>query len=333
MALCTSCKREQGFASLGGLCANCYEVGDSGTAPELNGCSSPPHTRMSGTRRLKSVLLSSGPIAATLLFWATYSGPYQWLAEWQLGAWGRYFPALTLLGTLLVIYVPIAVLLSWIMPKDDASSSGRLGEEFHRAQPEEHHDRRSALRVPGWLWPFLGFGVLGVVGGSYYGLKVWTAGPLVRGDLEQIADGSRPASRNLQVSGGRLVRDAGVGLSKRGNDPPDEYYVPYVSQTWRPGRPVHVYVQVHPSDLDALAPADPIRGLVTWTGLPGPVQLGLEEGPAPPGDDYYVLDTTLDVEAARKASRLFFAIGAVLLAVFFPLWWIASAKSIRGDRH
>ena len=51
------------------------------------------------------VAIAIGVVALVGYWWSSYSGPYRWLAEWQLRAMGRYFAELTALVVLVGTYV------------------------------------------------------------------------------------------------------------------------------------------------------------------------------------------------------------------------------------
>ena len=182
-------------------------------------------------RRILAVVWTVGVLGAMVWFWATYSGPYRWAAEWQLARFGSYGEKITLLGPLLVLMIPAALLggrRPWIVPHADPAVRAA-------------HARRNA-----GILALLGFVVLlaGAAAGGLGYLRLQT--PLTSADLVLITGTEpEPATDLVRVTG--IARtDLIVGFEETiAGQARRSSFVPLTAPSWRPGEPIRFILRTN----------------------------------------------------------------------------------------
>jgi hypothetical protein len=231
--------------------------------------------------------------------WWTYSGPYRWLAEWQLATFGHYYDFYTFLFLSIAISAGLdqigRALLRQTTGREQATKPAWMQEL--EAQPAYFHR---------FLWG--GVGLLAV--GAW---MAWTSNSaerdgLCRLPLESLEAGQERTSDWVQVAG-KLLWDDCCGW---GDEYSPEYYVPVVSSSWRRGDPVTVYALYSRSEAEQAEDFATVQGMVPLTGLPGPVQTAFEEEGPIPAEGAFVVDLNRSPSSHRAFAIPLMLIGLLM---------------------
>jgi hypothetical protein len=253
------------------------------------------------------------PIAtlAIFAFWLTYSGPYRWLAEWQLSSGGRYDEKLTLIGTLVVCYLCAvlvikltAIALAEPMPDLSDPAFGRMVNGIFLCGAV------GAIAVGSWMW--------------------WSAKNMTEPEIITVADlVSRRASlsrfthRYVRIPHGRLVFTAAKGVSEgtSGSTPGmAEYYVPLIE----PGAsvtagPVQAFVEMNQyevKDILSKGMTDAPCGIVALNTLPGMVRVSFEKTGMNVAPMPLVIDYKSTADTAAFAGIATAGVGLIVGLIF-----------------
>jgi len=272
-----------------------------------------------------------GVLLATMLCWLTYSGPYKWLAEWQMSSFGKYYPAINIV-VMSVSFYGIAYWSQrlWHLWKPAAVQAPDpidryLAKEEQRKTSQRPEDRLNNATTPRPLGCLLLFGLMGLVFGAASFTRAFMAGDLTQISVDEIESGSRSASGWVEFSNGTLLMEAAISLVE--SDGPrvtsEEFYVPVVSEQWRPRQPVFIFLFARSKDtLNTVASDESFRGLTTFAHLPGEVRTAFDNSSYPPAENVHVLNYGDSPERAMSNGWFFTKAGAVLLAVFCPCYLI-----------
>ena len=265
-------------------------------------------------------LVSTG--MAFMLF-VTYSGPYAWLAELQLSMWGRYYPILTLLALVLLFLVftlqgiqlfrnlsgearprPLAVL----RPIASPAAGARLA-----------NSPRPRRRVHPLVFVFFTPGVVITALGAFGFVRGVRNQQLLAVSAADLEAGQAPSSSWVEVSG-RLLKSKGLAIKNEGVSPTTNNYVPVVSEGWQPGKQVAVFVEIAENRIESLDPHKPIRGMIAWPGLPGPLRATFERNGLQPSEKYVLVALDQRPDRAKEFGMIAVALGGVLLVLAFVAW-------------
>jgi hypothetical protein len=245
-------------------------------------------------RTVGLVAVASALAIAGWSAWA-YRGPYRWLAELQLSAFGSYEVQLTFLGTVLFFLVPCLFVVLPLRMAMGASS---------------HEGTGIGISLAAWIQENRGSLVMGILaivgfgGAAWFAVDAATLGALCTPDLASLEAGAVPPGRFVELRG-VLRRDLAFSTSERDST---THYVPVVSLF--SGRPA-VFLEL--SDWEASSPeldAGTYRGILHENGLPGTVRVELERMGAV-ADRHYTLDWRADADDRWAAAIVFGAIGAI----------------------
>ena len=277
---------------------------------------------------IQTVLPYTG-LALGFVFWATYTGPYKWLAEAQLQQWGKYYPSWTLVAVCLLLTGAVALLPKPAPRPADPENPIDVAE---RQQREAEAERSGATqrKVPGFIIGIGWFGLLALVLGAVSIVRVWWAGDLTRISIAELEDGAAIESGWVEVSGGRLLVDDAVAMTEGDENSIKDLYVPLVSEQWARGKPVYMYAYVWGERrLGEVAAEQSLRGMIAVTGLPGPVRTHFDASELAPAKGFHVLDTSENPKARGAAGRFFLIAAAVLAGLFsllYAVWRVWPAR-------
>jgi hypothetical protein len=209
-------------------------------------------------------------IALSVYWWATYSGFYRVLIEWQSKTFGGYLPVYTgilmvgVVGVFPAILTMTLLVLLNVFPVDPDN-------------PPPVPTGGAAADL--WLQQNQGFfvlciaGVMGVIAGPVI-LFLNSMDPLKPLDLATLEAGQKPLS-SFVTARGRLLEDRAVSQTDRGLE---TRYVPLVSPNWREGAPIRLYVSIPQLRRDEAKKGE-FKGIVYENGLPGPIRTSFEKSP------------------------------------------------------
>jgi hypothetical protein len=165
---------------------------------------------------------------------------------------------------------------------------------------------------------------LGVMG---WGLDLiyWggTAGNETRVDVAAVEAGSDLESR-LVVVRGKLLAEEAISLSRRRRQL-IEVFVPLVSPNWTPGRPIALALKTRVSDRELVESGDRFRGpafegVISPSGLPGPIRVRFERKGLTRGDRCLVLDFRGRPEEVMREGIFGLVTGLLFASFFFAAW-------------
>lgn len=169
---------------------------------------------------------------ALAAYWfATFSGPYRWLAEAALSTIGR-FP----------IFVAVAVVLIGTM------GAGGIVIEFTAkfwpaSSAAEGGDPPRLRRGP---VAAAALGIAAALGGSWFAIEAYGIRTPAELDIRTLESGNEPSGAFVEVSGSILVNKRVTALDPSSSFTRKHHYVPVVSK-W--GTPVRLFVAVPEDDL------------------------------------------------------------------------------------
>lgn len=266
-----------------------------------------------------------------IYWWITYSGLYRWLIEAQNNVLGRYLPVYT--GMLTVVLTGFlsalpAILFLYLL--------ARLGtfriKDASVLKANDHSTGAQTAVLDVWLNRNKGK-VAGIVLGSIsviFGL-IWTirgagGGTLQTVNLADLEAGKTPLSNYVQTHG-RLLTDR--MMIETTQNIHKSYYVPIVSEKWREGGPVTVYVSVTSTNIDETG-RGPVQGMLWKNGLPGPIRTAFEANPkARPAQPHYLLKVGNKPETWVELGRMFLGVGLFTLLATGVVWIIQLRRSYR----
>jgi hypothetical protein len=275
----------------------------------------------SNVRSLASIVSAS----LALLFWATYSGPYAWLAELQLRIWGQYFTFLTyillLLLFLLILHGGIRF-FTWLSGSPaTVSAANRQMLALGAGSSEPPVLRRADSKARRLAATFL-VTALGAIGfGAWEFAEGVRAGKLRSVNVQEFETNEAPKATWIDVSG-RLLKNSDISLTEQGGGRTRSttHYFPLVSEAWKNGMPVAVFIEVADYQVSRLDSNGPFRGMVRWTRLPGAVRSGFINAQLVPTDSHIVLEMGRTPESKEGLGEVFATIGGVLAALAFVTW-------------
>jgi hypothetical protein len=248
----------------------------------------------------------------------SYSGPYRWLAELQLGLLGQYEVMLTLLLAMAVPAVPLTVAVRWARGRI-FRTDGDLGEDS------------AVLRALRWAMPRLGpLAFLAVAGWfAWLGATMMrdADAPVAQVDLAAIERGAPWPDGRVAIRG-VLLSDAEVEF---GESYHPERYVPLVSTVWTPSDVVVAFLVDAPEFASRRWPI-----VARLAGrVPGPVRVALEKSGARVSPSAVALTPHLGDAAELKAAgerNTMVAAGALVVAAIWlaVLEWRARRRSRAG---
>lgn len=263
---------------------------------------------------------SLAALLATLISYATYSGPFRWLADRQLARNREYDVTLTALLTAICWFAIFRAL--WILRNFITRRSRR---------PDQNRDLTKDRKVANdsaveHNWPTIVQRVSEVatlvcwIFAVYCLVQYWQAGTLQKQSAADLEFGTPAASGYLQITECRMLTDQTVALIREGVVRSQQYYVPCVSEQWEPGDPVKLFVltehEPEPEDGATTPPESPI-GIVRGR-LPGAVATAFRRSGVQLASDHLLIDTTQSPDDYRRASRVFFALaiaGTIVMLV------------------
>jgi hypothetical protein len=242
------------------------------------------------------------------LCWATYSGPYRWLAERQMQYLDHYYAFYTWAGTMLLLMVPVLGGLEMARRLGFLPNSGLSPDQARRARYDH------AAQFQRFKAPF----ILLVLGGTFlfFGGRDWLRAQGGK-QLEQLSaatleGGKKPTSTWLEVAHGSSVWDASIVWT---SDRSTVTYVPFVSEGWKEGGPVGVVLKLNTDELPR-AQKDPpsFKGVADELGLPGPVAAAYKDAGL---NAARVLVLHVGVDPARdgESGSMFALIGLAVMAL------------------
>jgi hypothetical protein len=261
--------------------------------------------------------ISLPPLALGGWWWFTYSGPYRWLAEWQIREWGKFYQILTFLVVVCVPLFLAALLIHlgcWV-----------TGFHFDRQRTQESIDRWRAwhqqrrYRIGGLC---VGLVVV-VLGGQglYVGKR---AGPLSRMNVAELENGTQPTSGWLELRGNFLHGQMVTWKIERKDK--IETYIPLVSDDWEPGSRVAVIVRAkrdtgYDPERRFVQEGAAVDGLVDPLGLPGHVRTTLEDAGVALVADPIVIDYRSTPEVQTLLGTVGLVLGGIVM-LFSALVWL-----------
>lgn len=277
--------------------------------------------------------MSFAVIVATLFCYATYRGPFRWLADVQLAWTSQYNVMITALATACVWFCVLRFLTNlshrarnrWRrqttvqhdgparpLPLDSQTSPGPAGNTGDNSELPVRGSRGSYLL----LLTLLCWALAALCGFQWWRAAEWTE--LSVADYENHVP---PKSGYVTLTDGMLLPEATVTVVREGTVRRHQSFTPCVSTGWHPGDPVSVFVASGDRQpIDRITAARP-TGLIQVTGLPGVVQGTFQDSEFPPAADYLLVDTEGTPEQYRRRGRSFL-IAAVFATLFLLLRWI-----------
>jgi hypothetical protein len=260
--------------------------------------------------------ISIPPLVLTAWWWFTYSGPYRWLAEWQIRKWGMFYQAMTFLVVAGVPVVLAALLIHlgcWLTGFHFDPQRTQESAERWRTWHAERRYRIGLLCV--------GLVVVVLGGHGYYVGK--TAGALSRMNVAELEKDLPPSSGWLELRGNLLHDRAAHWKIEDKNR--TEVYVPLVSDAWEPGQPVAVIILARDKRAeDRLFENDtaPVDGLVEPLGLPGHVRTTLEDNGVRLVDNPILIEYRANPEVQTLLGTVGLALGGAMMLISALIWLV-----------
>ena len=233
--------------------------------------------------------------------WITYTGAWQWMAEWELRQFGSYGEKGTFLalaaGPLLVLTGPL-VLINRLRPGT-----------FDGPMPLRAAGPAVALNNPANTSKVIG--VIAVVALAAGAVSGWlgyqkSQTPIVFEPID-LARGGAPQTRHIALSGIAQTGTILVLEKTMNGSVTKETYLPVTAQNWKKGDPVSIFLmpqgnvyvgsggaQMYDSNTRPFAIMQ--TGTVFSDGLPGLIRTGFERRGIVMAPQVYVLDTKVDAD-------------------------------------
>ena len=256
--------------------------------------------------------------------WYTYSGLYRLIVEWQIETFGSFSLKMTLLGMMLVLIVPIAIV-------------GRLlGGPNLLKKPDRLAQAQSS---PG-LMALLGLCLLAASAGVGW-FAYQKSQESITYEPVDLAAGQLPSTQHVVLTGIARAEYLMQYETKRGGSSTTHTYFPLTSSSWRRGEPLVYFLKTNATaympegggGVIAFARTTPPfkmttqQALLVRNGLPGPI------GEAYRKNNIAIADSPTVLDVSPGADYEIYAIASIACALggFFSL--IASAMmAIRRRR-
>jgi hypothetical protein len=250
-------------------------------------------------------------------FSLTYSGPYRWLAEAEMSAFGSYYPSYTWAVTMLLLALACFVAFQ-VARRLGVVAGADITAEESRARGEEIAAR---VRSYGLVIAVLALGGTLVFLGGRDWIRAQRGRALESVAVDALEAGKRPASSWVEIADGAVSWDQAVQWEEGHSSAVT--YVPLLSRAWTDGKPVGAFLVLGAPDLK-LAHGDvpSFRGAVDELGLPGAVRAAYEEKGLAVGDAL-VLRVQRDGPAKGEQSGRSFAligVATLLVGVGLAVW-------------
>jgi hypothetical protein len=266
----------------------------------------------SNTKDKTAIAVSIVGVGLALYWMFTYSGPYRYLAEWQLKLFGAYVPKLTVLA-IAMGFLGIAAVVKVLFrgaerpapslpPGSSAAAVGAGGF----AQPNS---------VAGNAWlssPYvrLWFLLIPVGLGAYFYFNASQAGELQQLQVQDFGRG--------QVKSRVLYADVRGRLSRKYIMKDSYMYIPMLESAPTGSEPAYVLIGVDKTKTKKYLQIQPdatflVRGMVQ-RDLEGDVRVAFEKSGMPLADTCWVVHTGRDPKSDRQMGLILMAIGVVLAA-------------------
>lgn len=252
-------------------------------------------------RRVPAVLRFAllAPAIGLPIYWGfTYSGPYRWVAEWQLEHFDSYEVLLSGLCPAMVLMVGAGLVLhalAGLFPKREDPDSATAVTNYIERHPYQ-----------------IGFGIAAagcVAFGGWLLLDSYRIGRLTQATVASLEAGDPPPSRFVDLRGGQLRDAETLGVEE---DTREEFYIPVSTR----GRgPAVVYVQVSAFDWEFRGDelrGDTRQGVLYHNGLPGLVREGFKRAGTLQGDEHWVLEYGESPDSIRGLASILTSSGCCL---------------------
>ncbi len=278
----------------------------------------PPRSALSTgvSPKLQSGIAIASAVVAGL-FALTYSGPYRWLAEVEISAFGAYYPSYTWVATMLLL--ALASRLAFQAARRAGVVAGvEVTPEERKARAAETAERFRTYR-PALAVLVLG-GTLAFLGGRDW-IRAQRGRALENVAVDTLEAGKKPSSSWVEIADGTVAWD--LAIQWKGGHASEVAYVPLLSRAWVEGKPVGAVLALGSSDLElAHGDAPSFTGTVDKLGLPGAVRAAYEDkGFAV--RDAVVLHVQRDGPSKREQSGLTFALlglATLLVGIGVAVW-------------
>jgi hypothetical protein len=262
-------------------------------------------------------------------YWVwTYSGLYRWMVEGQGALFGSYVQPWTeifavliavLLGLLPAALILYVVNRLEVFPVPPDAGSGPTPA----AAAADQWIRAHKYRLLG-----AGLGLMGLVGGGVIWLHGYSAGPLTDLRAADLEAGGAPASGWVRARG-RPLWDRRIEFEV------NEVYVPVVSERWKPGDKVALFVRPNgPLTLVAAPVPPPLDGDGTLVigGLPGPARTDFEKAGLPPAEHHQVVSMGWRPDNEMALGGPLFGAGLILLLLTGGVWALLALRDRQQRR-
>jgi hypothetical protein len=256
--------------------------------------------------------------------WYTYSGPYRLIAEWQLETFGSFSLKLTLLGVILALIVPVAIL-------------GRLlGGPNLMNKPDGLAQAQSSPRLTALL------GLLLLAAGAGAGwLGYQKSQETIAYESIDLAAGQLPSTQHVVLTGIARTEYLMQYETKSSGSSTIHTYFPLTSSSWRRGEPFVYFLKTNATAylpegggrMFAFSRTTPPfkmttqKALLVRNGLPGPVGESYRKNNIAIADPPIVLD----VSPGADYETYIIAAIACALGGFFTLF-ASAMMAIRRRR-
>ena len=270
------------------------------------------------------VVINLSAFGLAALWWATYSGPYRWLAERQLDWSGSYDLKFT---GIMVVFV---CLLTSVLITQIAAS---LVPDRSDPRTAELHARMDAfgnwLTRNTYLLAMTGVVVALAAVGGFMVIQARMAGGFVTVAAETLERGGAPGGTFARIDG-RALWDEMVSYEQKGGDSPGvKAIVPVVSAGWRPGRPVALFARIDDAARRQLGiekgegDQQPVlSGLLTADDLEGIARTELEAKGMVIAGRNYVLDPGSTPERRERLGTFLLGASGELAPIVLVVWLV-----------
>ena len=255
--------------------------------------------------------------------WYTYTGAWQWLAEWELRQFGSYRERATLIALIAAPLIAVsAPLLIVNIIRPNTVPYFLLGRPTWGLSVSP--DRLLAAIAGIALLTGTAAGILGYVNG-----RTPTTSEVI-----DLAHPSSPTSRHIELTGIAQTDAILVFRKSVGGSMTSETYIPVTAPDWRPGEPVSFFLKPH-TDVYSnrlYQPGTPPfaikqTGAIFTDGLPGMVRTEYERRGYFMAQTVYVLDT--DAKADLTVYYVIAGVSGLCLLVTLPVWLVVRLKQRR----
>jgi len=244
------------------------------------------------------VLWVAVSLPVMLYGWITFTGPYRWVAEWEVQRFGSYdadgFPMV--FG---VVALPVLLLGGLAMAKQRLT--GGRTRAAAAAPP-----RPTPKQVPARALALIGLAAIPVAAGSAWLGYQKSQQPLTF-EAVNAADNRAPQTTHVDLSAVAQT-DMIVDFEETTNaDKRTQRYLPLTPPDWQPSQPLAYFLRPHmdgyagPNGYLTFDPATPAfaltqRGVLFENDLPGIVEAEYQKHGITLASPYYVLDTDVSAD-------------------------------------